>query len=395
MKMNEHAGESKSPSRAALSRRDFLANTALVGAALTMGTLSLAACAEQSDNQPKGTNDGSGTMKTRRLGSMEVSELGAGCMSISANYGPPADRSQGIRVIRAAHEKGVTFFDTAEVYGPFTNEDLVSEALAPIRDSVRIATKFGLVSHSGSGPGVAGAPNSRPANIRTAVEGSLRRLRTDRIDLLYQHRVDPKVPIEDVAGAVKDLIAEGKVLHFGLSEASAATIRRADAVQPVTAVQTEYSLMERSVERNGILAACEELGVGVVPWGPMGMGYLTGKIDARTRLDAKTDLRAGFERFTPENLAANRPVIDLVERFAARENATPAQLALAWLLARKPFIVPIPGTRNPDHLTENHGAVGVSLTPAELREIDAAFASVPVHGGRMNEMQMKMVDETR
>jgi aryl-alcohol dehydrogenase-like predicted oxidoreductase len=394
MTMSEQAAESNIPKSAGLSRRDFLANTAIVGAALTMGTLSLASCAEQSADQPKETGDRSGAMKTRKLGSLEVSEIGAGCMSISANYGPPADRSQGIRVIRAAHEKGVTLFDTAEVYGPFANEALVGEALGPIRDSVRIATKFGLVSHTGSGPGVPGAPNSRPSNIRTAVEGSLKRLRTDRIDLLYQHRVDPNVPIEDVAGALKDLVAEGKVLHFGLSEASAATIRRAHTVLPVAAVQSEYSLMERSVERNGVLAACEELGIGLVPWGPVGMGYLTGKIDARTTLDPTTDLRAGFDRFTPENLAANRPVVDLVKRFAAKKNATPAQFALAWLLARKPFIVPIPGTRNPDHLTENLGAVGVQLTSADLREIDTAFASVTVHGGRMNKEQMKVVDET-
>jgi aryl-alcohol dehydrogenase-like predicted oxidoreductase len=395
MTRNDQASESNTRSRRALSRRDFLASAGLVGAGLAAGPLLRTACAEQAADQPKETSDRSGTMKTRRLGSLEVSELGAGCMSISANYGPPADRSQGIRVIRAAHEKGVTFFDTAEVYGPFTNEDLVREALAPIRDRVRIATKFGLVSYSGSGPGVAGAPNSHPVNIRTSVEGSLKRLGTDRIDLLYQHRVDPNVPIEDVAGAVKDLIAEGKVLHFGLSEASAATIRRAHAVQPVTAVQTEYSLMERSVERNGVLAACEELGIGYVSWGPVGMGYLTGKIDARTTLDPKTDLRAGFDRFSPENLAANRPVVDLVQRFAARERVTPAQLALAWLLAQKPFIVPIPGTRNPDHLAENLGAVRVELTTADLRDIDAAFGRVRVRGGRMNQEQMQMVDATR
>jgi aryl-alcohol dehydrogenase-like predicted oxidoreductase len=313
-------------------------------------------------------------------------------MSISANYGPPADRAQGIRVIRAAHDAGVTFFDTAEVYGPFTSEELVGEALAPIRDSVRIASKFGLVTHSGSGPGVAGAPNSRPANIRTAVEGSLKRLRTDRIDLLYQHRVDPNVPIEDVAGALKELIAEGKVLHFGLSEAGPATIRRAHAVQPLSAVQTEYSMMERSVERNGVLAACEELGIGFVCWGPVGLGYLTGKLDASATFDAKTDLRAGFDRFSRENLVANRPVVDVLRQFAAKKNATPAQLALAWLLAQKPFIVPIPGTRNPGHLAENLGAVGVQLTAADLRELDAALATVQVHGGRMNAEQMKVVE---
>jgi aryl-alcohol dehydrogenase-like predicted oxidoreductase/threonine dehydrogenase-like Zn-dependent dehydrogenase len=334
----------------------------------------------------------SGTMKTRKLGGLEVSEMGAGCMSISANYGPPADRDQGIKVIRTAHERGVTFFDTAEVYGPFTNEELVGEALAPIRDQVRIASKFGLVSHAGGGPGVPGAPISTPANIRTAVEGSLRRLRTDRIDLLYQHRVDPNVPIEDVAGVVKDLIAQGKVLHFGLSEASATTIRRAHAVLPVTAVQTEYSLMERGVEKNGVLAVCEELGIGFVPWGPTGMGYLTGTLDAKSKFDPKTDLRAGFERFTATTIAANRPIVDAVQRFAATKNATSTQIALAWLLAQKPWIVPIPGTRNIEHQRENLAAVEVELTPEDLRELDAAVSRTPVEGIRMNEEQMAVVE---
>jgi aryl-alcohol dehydrogenase-like predicted oxidoreductase len=326
-------------------------------------------------------------MKTRKLGPLEVSEMGAGCMSISANYGPPAPRSQGIQVIRAAYERGVTFFDTAEVYGPFTNEDLVGEALQPIRDQVVIATKFGFDLEKGG-------LNSRPEHIKRVVEASLKRLRTDRIDLFYQHRVDPDVPIEDVAGAVKDLIAEGKVKHFGLSEASARTIRRAHAVQPVTAVQTEYAVWERDPEQNGVLRTCEELGIGFVPWGPVGMGYLTGKIDARTKLDAKTDLRSGFDRFSPENLAANRPVIDLLKRIAERKNATPAQIALAWLLAQKPFIVPIPGTRNIEHLNENLGAIHIALTPADLLEIGTALSKFKVHGGRMNEEQMKIVDQT-
>ncbi|WP_158620248.1 MULTISPECIES: aldo/keto reductase [Corallococcus] len=325
-------------------------------------------------------------MKTRKLGSLEVSELGHGCMSISANYGPPADRSQGIQVIRSAHEKGVTFFDTAEVYGPYTSEDLVGEALAPIRDKVVIATKFGF--NLEGPPGL----NSRPEHIKKVVEGSLKRLRTDRIDLYYQHRVDPGVPIEDVAGAIKDLIAEGKVLHFGLSEASARTIRRAHAVQPVTAVQTEYSIMERGPERNGVLAACEELGIGFVPWGPLGMGYLPGTMNAQTRFDPKTDLRAGFDRFSPENLAANTPFVDFLKSFAIQKHATPAQLSLAWLLAQKPWIVPIPGTRRLNHLEENLMAVSVQLTPADLREIHTALSKLEVRGGRMNEMQMRVVD---
>ena len=327
-------------------------------------------------------------MTTRKLGALEVSRLGAGCMSISANYGPPAERTQGIAVIREAHDRGVTFFDTAEVYGPYTNEALVGEALAPVRDRVAIATKFGFELQD-----KAGGLNSRPERIRKVVEESLRRLRTDRVDLLYQHRVDPSVPIEDVAGTVKNLIGQGKVLHFGLSEASARIIRRAHAVQPVAAVQTEYSLMERDPERNGVLDTCEELGIGFVPWGPVGMGFLTGTMNAATRLDPKTDFRSGFDRFSPEAMAANQPVVDLVARIAKQENATPSQVALAWLLARKPWIVPIPGTRNPQHLHENLGALDVALSADDLREIDVAFGSITVHGGRMNAEQMRAVDQ--
>jgi aryl-alcohol dehydrogenase-like predicted oxidoreductase len=368
-----------------LGRREFLAKTALLGAASAVGQLPWAAASAQT----KATSSASRMpMKTRKLGPLEVSELSSGCMSISANYGPPADRSQGIKVIRAAYEKGVTFFDTAEVYGPYTNEDLVGETLAPFRDKVAIASKFGF-NLEGSG-----GLNSRPEHIKKVVEGSLKRLKTDRIDLYYQHRVDPQVPIEDVAGAIKGLIEAGKVLHFGLSEPSARTIRRAHAVQTVAAVQSEYSLMERSPERNGVLQACEELGIGFVPWGPLGMGYLTGKMDARTTLDPKSDLRAGFDRFSPENLAANSPIVEAVQRFADRKNATPAQISLAWLLARKPWIVPIPGTRNIDHLHENLGATNVQLLPADLREIDTALSRITVHGGRMNEEQMKVVDQT-
>ena len=327
-------------------------------------------------------------MQTRKLGNLEVSALGFGCMSISANYGPAADRKQGIEVIRAAHDKGVTFFDTAEVYGPYVNEELVGEALAPIRDQVAIATKFGFDNENGR------ILNSQPKHIRKVVEESLKRLRTDRIDLYYQHRVDPKVPIEDVAGAVKDLIKAGKVFHFGLSEASARTIRRAHAVQPVAAVQTEYSLMQRDPENNGVLATCEELGIGFVPWGPVGQGYLTQKITAQTKFDPKMDMRSGFPRFSPENIAANMSMVDLIRRFAENKNATPAQMALAWLLAQKPFIVPIPGTRNLDHLNENLGAINVQLTPADLRAIDTAVSKITVLGGRMNEEQMKVVDQS-
>jgi len=369
----------------ALSRRDFVANAALIGVGLAVTPL-LACDKERPDSGSSVATTKARKLGTRRLGKLEVSALGSGCMSISANYGPPADRTQGINVIRAAHEKGVTFFDTAEVYGPHTNEDLVGEALAPVRHKVAIATKFGFDLE-------AGGLNSRPEHIRKVVEGSLERLRTDRIDLYYQHRVDPDVPIEDVAGAIQDLIAAGKVLHFGLSEASAETIRRAHAVQPVTAIQTEYSVMERSPEKNGVLATCEELGIGFVPWGPVGLGYLTGKIDARTKFDPKTDLRSRFDRFSPENITANLPFIDLLKRVASKKNATPAQIALGWLLAQKPWIVPIPGTRNMDHLNENLGAVDVELTAEDLREIETALSALTVHGGRMSERHMKNVDQ--
>jgi aryl-alcohol dehydrogenase-like predicted oxidoreductase len=365
-----------------LRRREFLAGTAVgLGGLLVVGP---AYAAPDPHKTRGGAKRG---LKTRKLGKLEVSEIGAGCMSISANYGPPADRNQGIKVIRTAHEKGVTFFDTAEVYGPYTNEELAGEALAPIRDKVVVATKFGFDIK-------AGGLNSRPEHIKRVVEASLKRLKTDRIDLYYQHRVDPRVPIEDVAGAIKDLIKAGKVLHFGLSEASAKTIRRAHAVQPVTAVQTEYSLMTRDPERNGVLEACEELGIGFVPWGPLGLGYLSGKIDAQTTFDQKTDLRHGFDRFSATNVAANKPIVDLLKRFAEKENATPARVAIAWLLAQKPWIVPIPGTRRLDHLEENLGAINVQLTPADLREMDTAFSKLTVHGGRMNEEQMKVVDQT-
>jgi aryl-alcohol dehydrogenase-like predicted oxidoreductase len=329
-------------------------------------------------------------MQKRKLGKsrLEVSAIGLGCMSISANYGPPADITQGIQTIRAAFEKGVTFFDTAEVYGPYINEELVGEALAPFRDKVVIASKFGFKIDGTIGL------DSRPEHIKKVVEESLKRLKTDRIDLYYQHRVDPEVAIEDVAGAIKGLISEGKVLHFGLSEASAQTIRRAHAVQPATAIQSEYSIWTRDPERNGVLETCEELGIGFVPWGPLGEGYLTGKMDARTKFDPKTDLRSGFPRFSPENSAANTPVVDLLKRFAKKKNATPAQIALAWLLAQKPWIVPIPGTRNIEHLNENLGAINVQLTFDDLREIETAISRITVQGERMSEMHMQQIDQT-
>lgn len=374
---NKQATGSSTQNRGTLSRRAFLANTALIGAGLAIGPW--LGC-------NKGLSRGENTMNTRKLGKLEVSEIGLGCMSISANYGPPAPRDQGIKVIRAAYDKGVTFFDTAEVYGPHTSEELVGEALAPFRDKVVIATKFGYDIEKGG-------HNSHPTHIKKMLEHSLKRLRTDRIDLYYQHRVDQKVPIEDVAGAIKDLIRAGKVLHFGLSEANAQTIRRAHAVQPVAAIQTEYSLMNRDPEKNGVLKTCEELGIGFVPWGPVGLGYLTGNMDARTTFDPKTDFRSEFERFSPENLAANMPIVDLLRRIAEKKNATPAQIALAWLLAQKPWIVPIPGTSKIDHLEENLGASNVRLTAADLREIETEFSKIKVHGGRMTEKYMREVEQ--
>lgn len=329
-------------------------------------------------------------MKTRKLGSLEVSELGFGNMGLSGgHYGPGVDQAQGIRVIREAYEQGVRFFDTAEVYGPYVNEELVGEALAPVRDEVKIATKFGFKIDGTNGL------DSRPERIRRVVEESLKRLRTDRIDLYYQHRVDLTVPIEDVAGTIKDLIQQGKVLHFGLSEPSAATIRRAHAVQPVSAIQTEYSLIERSVEHNGVLQACEELGIGFVPWGPLAQGFLPGTMDmsVQSTMDPKNDLRATFPRFSPMVMTNNQPVIEFLTTFGARKGATPAQIALAWLMAQKPWIVSIPGTGNMDHLRENIGAINVQLTPEDLREIETGLARLEIYGGRMDARQMAQIGQ--
>jgi len=327
-------------------------------------------------------------MKQRKLGTLQVSEIGAGCMSISSNYGPPAPKEQGLKTIRKAFENGVTFFDTAEVYGPYTNEELVGEALQSVRDQVKIATKFGFAIDGTI------ALNSRPEHIRKVVEASLKRLRTDRIDLYYQHRVDPNVPIEDVAGAVKDLIRQGKVLHFGLSEPSVKTIRRAHAVQPVAAVQTEYSLWTRNVELNGVLATCKELGIGFVPWAPLGEGFLTGKIDTNTKFDPKTDFRSGFPRLSPEFLPRNMPIIAWLKAYAAKKGATPAQISLAWLLAKGPNIVPIPGTRNEAHLLENLGAQHFHLTAEDVQEIETSLSRFVVYGDRMGEEHMSQIDYT-
>lgn len=327
-------------------------------------------------------------MKQRLLGNnLAVSALGLGCMGMSSAYGPAADRKDMIALIRGAHERGVDFFDTAEAYGPFANEELLGEALQPIRDQVVIATKFGFDINPQTGERGPGT-NSRPAHIRAAVEQCLRRLRTDRIDLLYQHRVDPDVPIEDVAGTVKDLIAQGKVKHFGLSEAGVQTIRRAHAVQPVTAVQSEYSLFWREPER-ALLPLLEELHIGFVPFSPLGAGFLTGKIDEHTQFDA-TDFRNLVPRFSPQARKANRALVEVVQAVALRLGATPAQVALAWLLAQKPWIVPIPGTTKLHRLEENLGAVALALGEDDLQQINAQVAQIEIQGERLPEAALKM-----
>jgi aryl-alcohol dehydrogenase-like predicted oxidoreductase len=324
-------------------------------------------------------------MQKRKLGNkLEVSAIGLGCMGLSFGYGPAVDRQAGIALIRSAVERGVTFFDTAEVYGPFTNEDLVGEALEPFRKDVVIATKFGF----DLGPGGSGAPNSRPERIRQVAEDSLKRLRVAAIDLFYQHRVDPDVPIEDVAGAVRDLIAQGKVKHFGLSEAGARTIRRAHAVQPVAALQSEYSLWWRLPEED-VLPTCEELGIGFVPYSPLGRGFLTGKID-ETMTFGSNDNRAELPRFTPEARKANRPIVRLLEEIGDQKAATPAQIALAWLLARKPWIVPIPGTTKLQRLEENIAASALELTPDERLHMEDAASHIPVQGDRYPQSQKEL-----
>ena len=329
-------------------------------------------------------------MKKRKLGTsnLEVSALGLGCMSMSFGYGPAGDRREMISLLRAAVERGVTFFDTAQVYGPFTNEEVVGEALEPFRDRVAIATKFGF-DFDADGKQTSKL-DSRPATIRRTTEASLRRLRTDYIDLLYQHRVDREVPIEDVAGTVKELIAEGKVRHFGLSEAGVRTIRRAHAVQPVTALQSEYSLWWREPEGE-ILPTLEELGIGFVSFSPLGKGFLTGKIDENTKFDS-TDFRNTVPRFSAENRKANQTVVDMVGAIAARKGVTPAQLALAWVLAQRPWIVPIPGTTKLHRLEENLGAVNVELTADDLRQINEAASNVTVRGHRYAEASQSMID---
>lgn len=386
---NQAGGASETSSN---GRRDFL--KAALGVAAAPLLANVVGCASAPRTTPAGTGAtaaSTGPRARRRLGQLEVSALGFGCMNIAWAYGPPTDHQEAVRLIRAAHERGVTLFDTAEVYGPFISEETVGEALSPVRNQVIIATKFGFEvdPETNQRRGL----NSRPEYIKQMVERCLRRLRTDHIDLLYQHRVDPNVPIEDVAGAVKDLIQAGKVRAFGLSEAGAATIRRAHAVLPVSAVQNEYSFWTRDPEHE-VLPVCEELGVGFVPWSPLGMGYLTGKLTPETSFDPQYDLRASahFPRFTPEALRENRPLVDVLARVGERKGATSGQVALAWLLAKKPFIVPIPGTTKLPHMEENLGALNVQLTAEDVRELEEGFARARVVGSRAPEALMSVHD---
>lgn len=365
-----------------LNRREFITKSAMAGTGLIFASTLLSSFTTKNTNNME--NDKSkNSFKKRKLGSLEVTELGFGCMNIAWAYGQPTDKKKAIEIIRKAYESGITFFDTAEVYGPFYSEEIVGEALAPYRNEIVIATKFGFevdpVTQERRGL------NSRPEYIKQNVERMLKRLQTDHIDLLYQHRVDPNVPIEDVAGTVAELIKEGKVKNFGLSEAGAATIRRAHKEYPVTAVQNEYSFWTRDPEHE-VLPVCEELGIGFVPWSPLGMGYLTGKIKPDHKFD-KDDLRfsATFPRFTKEAIIANQPIVDILQTMATKKGATPAQIDLAWLLARKPFIVPIPGTTNINHQQENFGAANVKLTADDLLELETAFAKVKVFGNRAPE----------
>ena len=378
---NTENNKGNNPNGNGYSRRDFITQSAYLAGGLVLGSSLLSSC--KTTNQSQSNILKSMQNNKRKLGTLEVTALGFGCMNIAWAYGPPTDKKKAIEIICKAYESGITFFDTAEVYGPFYSEEVVGEALSPFRKDVVIATKFGFEvdPKTQERRGL----NSRPEYIKQNVERMLKRLQTDHIDLLYQHRVDPTVPIEDVAGAVADLIKEGKVKHFGLSEAGAATIRRAHKEYPVTAIQNEYSFWTRDPEHE-VLPVCEELGIGFVPWSPLGMGYLTGKIKPDHQFH-KDDLRvsATFPRFTKEAIIANQPIVDILQAMATKKEATPAQVSLAWLLARKPFIVPIPGTTNLKHQQENFGAVDVKLTAEDMQELETAFAKVKVVGNRAPE----------
>lgn len=360
-----------------VNRRGFLSRSLLAGAGLTTGTLAWASAKSSTDNRKAADSPSTNLDEKRRLGSLEVSPIGLGCMSMtSGHYNPPRDKSEMVKVVRGAVDRGVTFFDTAEYYGPFTNEEVVGEALQPVRDQVVIASKFGFQFENGRPTG----KNSKPEHIRKAVEGMLRRLKTDRIDLLYLHRLDPEVPIEDVAGTVSKLIEEGKARQFGVSELSPETLRRAHAVQPVAALQSEYSLIQR-LHENKVLETCQELGIGFVPWGPVCRGFLGDKFNEFSRF-SEASRHSEVPYFTPEALQANMALLNLTREWALQKGATPAQFSLAWLLAQKPFIVPIPGTTKLHHLEENLGAVNMKFTPDELKEFRNAFSRIKLVGVR-------------
>ena len=384
--MSTRSEHRPSQTRTDTDRRSFLRGALTLAAAPLAAHITPLASLVSASSSP-GTTPGAGRPDRRRLGNLEVSSIGLGCMNMAWGFGPPIAKPDALRLIRAAYERGVTYFDSAEVYGPFLSEEMVGEALASVRNRVVIASKFGFdIGPSGTIRGV----DSRPERIRQVVEASLKRLRTDRIDLLYQHRVDPKVPIEDVAGTVKQLIREGKVGGFGLSEAGGATIRRAHAEQRVTAVQNEYSVWTRDPEGE-VLPTCEELGIGLVAWGPLGKGYLTGTVSASATFPAN-DLRSTMPRFTAQAMAANRPVVDLLAKVGQHKDASPGTVALAWLLARKPWIVPIPGTTNVAHMEENVAAADLTLSATELQEIEAGFANLTVQGARSSEAVLSLID---
>ena len=390
--MNKQVMNETNSTKIGVSRRDFIFRSMLTGAGLATGSLALGAGSQRIVAQAtsSGRPAPAGATGNRKLGALEVSPIGLGCMNVAWGAGPPTDRQEAIRLIRAAHERGVTFFDSAEVYGPYLSEELVGEALAPVRDKVVIATKFGFRIDPSTRQIVPGM-NSKPENIRSVVEASLKRLKTDRIDLLYQHRVDREVPIEDVAGTVKQLIEQGKVLHFGLSEAGGATIRRAHKVQPITAIQNEYSFWSRDPEIE-VIPACEELGIGLVPWGPLGKGFLTGTITPRTTFQTG-DLRLTLPRLTPEARRQNWAIVELLQRVGNRYHATPGQVALAWLLARKPFIVPIPGTTKVTHMNLNVDSREIALTTADLKELEDGFARIRVQGSRSSDAVLAQTDD--
>jgi aryl-alcohol dehydrogenase-like predicted oxidoreductase len=386
--MNNEINKDDNQERNSYSRRDFITQGAYLAGGLVLGSSLLSSC--KISNQSQKNTLKSMESNKRKLGTLDVTALGFGCMNIAYAYGPRVEKQKAIELFRAAYNEGARFFDTAEVYGPFYSEEIVGEAFAPFRNNIVLATKFGFdVTPEGQRLGL----DSRPQTIRRVAEQSLKRMKTDRIDLFYQHRVDPNVPIEDVVGTLKDLIQEGKVMHYGLSEAGAATIRRAHAVHPVTAIQNEYSFWTRDPEQE-VLQVCEELGIGFVPWSPLGMGYLTGKVTPSTTLHPTADLRvtAKFPRFTKEAIAHNRPIVDLLAAVGKRKEATSGQIALAWLMAKKPWIVPIPGTTSVAHMKENMGAINVQLTDADMRELEAGFSKIEIQGKRAPEALIAVHD---